>query len=173
MSKSTASTGDIEAYEDGKRMDPNTFRAASPAQTAKQIMIQKIREAEPRTSFFNRLRSQDRHARQTARCSASTRGAIIVNLGPHRRPRAAPGNRSTANSTDPGEPHPGAYVVRRAEKKRPEGSDHAPPRARIPISSRNSSPSKVPEIGDRIVEIKGIVREPGHRTKIAGVFFRT
>jgi N utilization substance protein A len=26
---------------------------------------------------------------------------------------------------------------------------------------------EVPEIGDRIVEIKGIVREPGHRTKIA------
>ena len=25
----------------------------------------------------------------------------------------------------------------------------------------------MPEIGDRIVEIKGIVREPGHRTKIA------
>ncbi|MGD0094682.1 MAG: transcription termination/antitermination protein NusA, partial [Planctomycetota bacterium] len=26
---------------------------------------------------------------------------------------------------------------------------------------------EVPEIGDRVVEIKGIVREPGHRTKIA------
>ena len=38
-------SGDIEAYEDGRRMDPNAF-GRIPAQTAKQIMIQKIREAE-------------------------------------------------------------------------------------------------------------------------------
>src|ERR1041385_3393921 len=38
-------TGDVEAYEDGRRMDPNSF-GRSPAQTAKQILIQKIREAE-------------------------------------------------------------------------------------------------------------------------------
>ena len=31
-------SGDIEAYEDGRRMDPNTF-GRIPAQTAKQIMI--------------------------------------------------------------------------------------------------------------------------------------
>src|SRR5437762_11724989 len=38
-------TGDIEAYEDGRRMDPNTL-GRIPAQTAKHIKIQQLREAE-------------------------------------------------------------------------------------------------------------------------------
>jgi len=43
--------GEIEAYEDGRRIDPATFGRIA-AQTAKQVMIQKIREAE-RGSIFD------------------------------------------------------------------------------------------------------------------------
>src|SRR5258707_524649 len=45
MVKINRLNGDIEAYEDGRRMDPSSFGRIA-AQTAKQIMMQKVREAE-------------------------------------------------------------------------------------------------------------------------------
>jgi len=152
-------TGDIEAYEDGKRMDPNSF-GRIPAQTAKQIMIQKIREAE-RDVIYNDYEAKiDTLVNGTVQ--RFDKGSIIVNLG--RTEGIVPRQEQVFNE----QYRPGdrirAYVVKVQKKGQ-----------KVMIILSRTHPNlvkelftvEVPEIGDRIVEIKGIVREPGHRTKIA------
>ncbi|HYG74713.1 MAG TPA: transcription termination factor NusA [Planctomycetota bacterium] len=152
-------TGDIEAYEDGRRMDPNTF-GRIPAQTAKQIMIQKIREAERDVIYTDYEAKIDTLVNGT--CQRFDKGAIIVNLG--RTEGIVPRQEQVFNE----QYRPGdrirAYVVKVQKKGQ-----------KVMIILSRTHPNlvkelftvEVPEIGDRIVEIKGIVREPGHRTKIA------
>ena len=152
-------TGDIEAYEDGRRMDPNTF-GRIPAQTAKQIMIQKIREAERDVIYTDYEAKIDTLVNGTVQ--RFDKGAIIVNLG--RTEGIVPRQEQVFNE----QYRPGdrirAYVVKVQKKGQ-----------KVMIILSRTHPNlvkelftvEVPEIGDRIVEIKGIVREPGHRTKIA------
>jgi transcription termination/antitermination protein NusA len=152
-------TGDIEAYEDGRRMDPNTF-GRIPAQTAKQIMIQKIREAERDVIYTDYEAKIDTLVNGTVQ--RFDKGAIVVNLG--RTEGVVPRQEQVFNE----QYRPGdrirAYVVKVQKKGQ-----------KVMIILSRTHPNlvkelftvEVPEIGDRIVEIKGIVREPGHRTKIA------
>ncbi|MCY3024260.1 MAG: transcription termination factor NusA [Planctomycetota bacterium] len=154
-------TGAIEAYEDGRRMDPNTF-GRIPAQTAKQIMIQKIREAERDVIYADYEAKIDTLVNGTVQ--RFDKGAIIVNLG--RTEGIVPRQEQVFNE----QYRPGdrirAYVVKVQKKGQ-----------KVMIILSRTHPNlvkelftvEVPEIGDRIVEIKGIVREPGHRTKIAVV----
>lgn len=152
-------TGDIEAYEDGKRMDPNTF-GRIPAQTAKQIMIQKIREAERDVIFSDYEAKIDTLVNGTVQ--RFDKGAVVVNLG--RTEGIVPRQEQVySEQYRPGD-RIRAYVVRVQKKGQ-----------KVLITLSRTHPNlvkelftvEVPEIGDRIVEIKGIVREPGHRTKIA------
>lgn len=152
-------TGEIEAYEDGRRMDPNSF-GRIPAQTAKQIMIQKIREAERDVIFSDYEAKIDTLVNGTVQ--RFDKGAIVVNLG--RTEGIIPRQEQVFNE----QYRPGdrirAYVVKVQKKGQ-----------KVMIILSRTHPNlvkelftvEVPEIGDRIVEIKGIVREPGHRTKIA------
>ncbi|HLX60122.1 MAG TPA: transcription termination factor NusA [Planctomycetota bacterium] len=152
-------TGDIEAYEDGRRMDPNSF-GRIPAQTAKQIMIQKIREAERDVIFTDYEAKIDTLVNGTVQ--RFDKGAIVVNLG--RTEGIVPRQEQVfSEQYRPGD-RIRAYVVRVQKKGQ-----------KVLITLSRTHPNlvkelftvEVPEIGDRIVEIKGIVREPGHRTKIA------
>jgi N utilization substance protein A len=152
-------TGDIEAYEDGRRMDPNSF-GRIPAQTAKQIMIQRIREAERDVIFSDYEAKIDTLVNGTVQ--RFDKGAIVVNLG--RTEGIIPRQEQVFNE----QYRPGdrirAYVVKVQKKGQ-----------KVMIILSRTHPNlvkelftvEVPEIGDRVVEIKGIVREPGHRTKIA------
>ena len=152
-------TGDVEAYEDGRRMDPNSF-GRIPAQTAKQIMIQKIREAERDVIYADYEAKIDTLVNGTVQ--RFDKGAIVVNLG--RTEGVVPRQEQVFNE----QYRPGdrirAYVVKVQKKGQ-----------KVMIILSRTHPNlvkelftvEVPEIGDRIVEIKGIVREPGHRTKIA------
>ncbi len=152
-------TGDVEAYEDGRRMDPNSF-GRIPAQTAKQIMIQKIREAERDVIYSDYEAKIDTLVNGTVQ--RFDKGAIVVNLG--RTEGVVPRQEQVFNE----QYRPGdrirAYVVKVQKKGQ-----------KVMIILSRTHPNlvkelftvEVPEIGDRIVEIKGIVREPGHRTKIA------
>lgn len=71
-------TGDLEAYEDGRRADPSQFGRIS-AQTAKQIMIQKIREAERDVIYSDYEAKIDTLVNGTVQ--RFDKGAIIINLG--------------------------------------------------------------------------------------------
>ncbi len=152
-------SGDIEAYEDGKRMDPNTF-GRIPAQTAKQIMIQKIREAERDVIYTDYEAKIDTLVNGTVQ--RFEKGSVVVNLG--RTEGIVPRQEQVySEQYRPGD-RIRAYVVRVQKKGQ-----------KVLITLSRTHPNlvkelftvEVPEIGDRIVEIKGIVREPGHRTKIA------
>ncbi|MEI6232589.1 MAG: transcription termination factor NusA [Planctomycetota bacterium] len=152
-------SGDIEAYEDGKRMDPNTF-GRIPAQTAKQIMIQKIREAERDVIYTDYEAKIDTLVNGTVQ--RFDKGSIVVNLG--RTEGLVPRQEQVySEQYRPGD-RIRAYVVRVQKKGQ-----------KVMITLSRTHPNlvkelftvEVPEISDRIVEIKGIVREPGHRTKIA------
>ncbi|MCW8133140.1 MAG: transcription termination/antitermination protein NusA [Planctomycetota bacterium] len=152
-------TGDLEAYEDGRRADPAQFGRIS-AQTAKQIMIQKIREAERDVIFGEYEAKIDTLV--TGTVQRFDKGSIVVNLG--RTEGIIPRQEQIFNE----QYRPGdrirAYVVKVQKKGQ-----------KVMIILSRTHPNlvkelfslEVPEIGDRIVEIKGIVREPGHRTKIA------
>jgi N utilization substance protein A len=152
-------TGDLEAYEDGRRIDPAQFGRIS-AQTAKQVMIQKIREAERDVIFSDYEAKIDTLV--TGTVQRFEKGAIIINLG--RTEGIVPKQEQVfSEQYRPGD-RIRAYVVKVQKKGQ---------KVLIIISRTHPNLVKelfsleVPEIGDRIVEIKGIVREPGHRTKIA------
>ena len=71
-------TGAIDATKDGVKMDPSELGRIS-AQTAKQVIIQKIREAE-RDSLFDEFEDQ-RADLVTGTVQRFEGGAVIVNLG--------------------------------------------------------------------------------------------
>ena len=159
MVKINRITGDIEAYEDGRRMDPSSFGRIA-AQTAKQIMMQKVREAERDVIYSDYEAKIDTLVNGTVQ--RFDKGSIVVNLG--RAEGMIPRQEQVFNE----QYRPGdrirAYVVKVQKKGQ-----------KVTIILSRTHPNlvkelftvEVPEIGDRIVEIKGIVREPGHRTKIA------
>ncbi len=152
-------SGELEAYEDGLRVDPGQFGRIS-AQTAKQIMIQKIREAERDVIYTDYEAKIDSLVNGTVQ--RFDKGSIIVNLG--RAEGVIPRQEQIFNE----QYRPGdrirAYIVKVQKKGQ-----------KVVIILSRTHPNlvkelfalEVPEIGDRIVEVKGIVREPGHRTKIA------
>jgi N utilization substance protein A len=152
-------TGDLEAYEDGRRIDPAQFGRIA-AQTAKQVMIQKVREAE-RDVIFGEFEAKI-DTLVTGSVQRFEKGSIIINLG--RAEAMAPKQEQVfSEQYRPGD-RVRAYVVKVQKKGQ-----------KVLIICSRTHPNlvkelfalEVPEIGDRIVEIKGIVREPGHRTKIA------
>ncbi len=71
-------SGAIEATKDGVKMDPSELGRIA-AQTAKQVIIQKIREAE-RDSLFDEFEDQ-RSDLVTGTVQRFEGGAVIVNLG--------------------------------------------------------------------------------------------
>ncbi|MBE7463910.1 MAG: transcription termination/antitermination protein NusA [Planctomycetes bacterium] len=152
-------TGELEAYEDGKRIDPAEFGRIS-AQTAKQIMIQKIREAERDVIFDDYEKRID--SLVTGTVQRFEKGNIIASLG------RAEGLVPKSEQIFSEQYRPGDRIRAFLVKVQKKGQ-------KVIIILSRTHPNlvkelfglEVPEIGDRIVEIKGIVREPGHRTKIA------
>ena len=130
------------------------------AQTCKQVMIQKIREAE-RGSIFEEY-SQRVGAVVTGTVSRYEGGALVVNLGRTEgfMPRSEqiigethhPGDRVRAMILDVREaPHQVKIVLTRSH----------------PDFIRRLFELEVPEVGERIIEIKALAREAGYRTKVA------
>src|SRR3954466_15214179 len=130
------------------------------AQTAKQVILQRIREAE-------RERKYEEYAGRegdivTGIIQQSDARYTLLDLGkveallpqaeqvPHERPE--PGTRLKA------------YIVE--VRKNPRGPQIVVSRTRPGLIKRLFG-LEVPEIADGIVEIKACAREPGHRTKIA------
>ncbi len=145
---------------DGEEVDPPDFGRIA-AQTAKQVIIQKIREAE-RDSLYDEFESQ-RGELVTGTVQRFEGGAVTVNLGNDKialLPRS---------EQIPGESHhPGERVRAIILDVRKVGQ-----RVKIILSRthpdfvRRLFELEIPEIADGVISIRALAREAGYRSKVA------
>lgn len=142
-----------------KKIMPKDFGRIA-AQTAKQVVVQRIREAE-RGLIFDRY-SEKENQMLPATVHRVDRGNVYIEMG--RAEGIIP-----AGETVPGE----RYSVNERLKvfvlevrKTNKGPQIVASRTH-PSMVRKLFEAEVPEIGEGIVQIKSIAREPGARTKIA------
>src|SRR5215207_2086953 len=152
-------SGQIEATKDGTRMDPAELGRIA-AQTAKQVIIQKIREAE-RDSLFEEFEDQ-RGDLITGTVQRFEGGAVTVNLG--KTDALLPRSEQI-----PGESHhPNERVRAIILDVRKVGQ-----RVKIILSRthpdfvRRLFELEIPEIADQIISIRALAREAGYRSKVA------
>jgi transcription termination/antitermination protein NusA len=131
------------------------------AQTAKQLILQKLREAEKR-SLYSEFKEKEGKAISGVIEKKDPNGNVYVNLGKIL-------GVMFKNETIPGEVYrPGQrmrfYVY--AVENTPQGVQVFLSRAH-PYLVPAIFTIEVPEISEGIVEIKGVAREPGIRTKMA------
>lgn len=142
-----------------KELEPVEFGRIA-AQTAKQVMIQRIREAESDVVFEEFMDKCNTLVNGVVQ--RIERGTVICNIGKTDAilPRQ---EQIPSESYRPGE-RVRCYVV--SVKKKGNKVIIILSRTH-PELVRELFEMEVPEIYDHIVEIKGLVREPGYRTKIA------
>lgn len=152
-------SGAITASLNGEPISMNDLGRIA-AQTAKQVMIQKIREAE-RGSIFEEF-VERKGTILTGTVSRFEGGALIVNVG--RTEGFLPRSEQI-----PGETHqPGERIRTLILDVR-----EAPHQVKIILSRshpdfiRRLFEIEVPEVAERIIEIKALAREAGYRTKVA------
>jgi len=152
-------SGQIEATKDGARMDPAELGRIA-AQTAKQVIIQKIREAE-RDSLFEEFEDQ-RGDLITGSVQRFEGGAVTVNLG--KTDALLPRSEQI-----PGESHhPNERIRAVILDVRKVGQ-----RVKIILSRthpdfvRRLFELEIPEIADQIIAIRALAREAGYRSKVA------
>jgi N utilization substance protein A len=152
-------TGDIKVFQGKKRLDSDEFGRIA-AQTAKQIIIQKIREAE-RDVIFGEYT-----AKVGTVISGSVhrfeKGDIVVDLG--RTEAVLPKKEQIPREIYKQGERVRAYVL--DVKKTGRGPQIILSRTHPGLVKRMFE-LEVPEIIEGIVEIKAIAREAGERTKIA------
>ncbi len=153
-------TGLISGTHNGVAMAPEEMAERIGAQTAKQVMIQKIREAE-RDHLFNEYDEQKGQL-VTGTIQRYEGGAATVSLQNVEAilPRG---------EQIPGESHHANERVRATVYEvRKSGS-------RVKVILSRTKPQlvqrlfeqEIPEIAEGVIEIRSIAREPGYRTKVA------
>ncbi len=152
----TYELGDFVDFE----ITPRNFGRIS-AQTAKQVVVQKLREAE-RENMFNEFSSKEHEVETGIVEKIDSRGNVVINLG---KTDAL----LTPKDQIPGESYyPGQRLKVFISKV--ELTTKGP---QVKISRTHYEMIKrlfeleSPEVFDGIVEIKNVAREPGSRTKIA------
>ena len=152
-------TGEIRAYEDERPVEMDEL-GRIVANVAKQVITQSLREGE-RDLLYDQFIGRHNTV-VSGTILRMERGAVIVNLG--RAEAVLPRDEQI-----PGEVYrPGATVRAYLLKVEKRGQ-----RVRLVLSRTHTGfvrelfIQEVPEIGDDLIEIKGIVREAGRRTKIA------
>ena len=152
--------GSISATHNGEQLDQEETVGRIGAQTAKQVIIQKVREAE-RDSLYNEY---DREIGQlvTGIVQRYENGTATVTL---------PNCEAILPRSEqiPGESHhPNERVRATVCEVRKAGS-----RVKVILSRTRAAlvgrlfEQEIPEIGDGVIEIKAMAREPGYRTKVA------
>ena len=152
--------GAIRGTHNGAAMDPAEISERIGAQTAKQVMIQKIREAERDALYdeYEELRGQlvtgviQRYEGGAATVALSNVEAILP------KGEQIPGETHHANERV----RATVYEVKKA------GS-------RVKVILSRTKPQlvqrlfeqEIPEIAEGVIEIRAISREPGYRTKVA------
>ncbi len=152
-------TGNVTATHNGQNLTPEVLGRIS-AQTAKQIIIQKIREAERDAQFEEFASRVGEIVHGTVQRQEG--GAVTVNLSKTEGilPRS---------EQIPGESH---HV---GERIRAVIVDVRKTNQRVKIILSRTHPDfvrrlfelEIPEIAERIIEIKALAREAGYRTKVA------
>ena len=152
-----------ERYEIGDeiqyRIDPKDFGRIA-AQTAKQVVVQSIREAERNNTYDQFIELKEKLV--TARVERVNEGRVYVSIG------NVECSLSKSEQVRGEELRPGQYIkvyVMDVQKK-PKGTQIFISRSH-PGLVRKLFELEIPEIADGTVEIKGIAREAGSRTKIA------
>ncbi len=151
--------GDISATVDNSPVDMKTLGRIA-AQTAKQVLIQKVREDE-RNSIFEEYSAKVGTV-MNGTISRIEGSALIVNIG--RAEAIMPRSEQI-----PGQTH---HV---GERIRGMILDVREERNQVRIVLTQTHPDyirrlfelEVPEVGERIIEIRALAREPGYRTKVA------
>jgi N utilization substance protein A len=152
-------SGEITAQCEGQQISMVELGRIS-AQTCKQVMIQKIREAE-RCSIFDEF-SERVGTIVTGTVARYEGGALVINLG--RTEGFLPRSEQIPGETH----HPGDRVRAMILDVR-----EAPHQVKIVLTRthpdyiRRLFELEVPEVGERIIEIKVLAREAGYRTKVA------
>jgi len=152
-------TADIKVLQNGVEIYDADFSRIA-AQTAKQVIFQKIREAE-RDAIFKEF-SEKIGSIITGEVHRIEGNNIIVSLGDVEAviPRREQIYQEEYHQGD----HIKAYVVE--VRKSYRGPDIILSRTH-PFFVKKLFEIEVPEISENIVEIKGVAREAGYRTKIA------
>ncbi|MFC1646371.1 transcription termination factor NusA [Candidatus Omnitrophota bacterium] len=153
-------TGEIRAFCENKVIKSIDFGRIA-AQTARQVMIQKIREAEKDVIYQEFLPKVGGIVSGTV--YRFERGNIVVDLF-GRTEGIVPRREQTQKEDFRQGDRIRTYVLE--VKKDPKGPQIILSRTH-PNMIRKLFELEVPEIYEGIVEIKGISREPGERTKIA------
>jgi N utilization substance protein A len=152
-------SGDISASVNGTPMSVRDLGRIA-AQTAKQVMIQKIREAERGSIYDEYL---DRKGQiVTGRVARFEGGSMVVDLG--RVEAVLPKSEQI-----PGESHQVDQRIRAMVldcKEQPSAVKVILSRTH-PDFIRAMFELEVPEVAERIIEIKALAREAGYRTKVA------
>ena len=152
-------SGDITASRNGKPVEMRELGRIA-AQTAKQVMIQKIREAE-RGSIYEEFLER-KGTVVTGTVSRFEGPALIVNLG--RTEGFLPRSEQIPGETH----HPGERIRCMILDVR-----EVPHQVKIVLSRshpdfiRRLFELEVPEVAERIIEIRALSREAGYRTKVA------
>lgn len=143
----------------GMKMDASDFSRIA-AQTAKQVIIQKVREAERETIFNEFIERKGELVNGIVR--RYERGDLIVDLG--RAEAILPQNEQAPREVY----RQGDRIKALITKIEMTGKGPQIVLSRVnPGVLAKLFEAEVPEIGEGIVEIKGVVREPGSRSKIA------
>ena len=152
--------GSISGTHNGVPLDPEETIGRIVAQTAKQVIIQKIREAE-RDALYDEYNEQIGQM-ITGVVQRYEGGAATVSLGNSEAilPRS---------EQIPGETHhPNERVRATVFEVRKAGS-----RVKVILSRTRSQlvqrlfEQEIPEIADGVIEIRAMAREPGYRSKVA------
>ncbi len=130
------------------------------AQTAKQVMIQKIREAERDTVFDEYLEMQ--HQSVSGTVTRVEGGAVLINLG------------KIEGILPRGEQIPGESF-RVGDRVRAIVLDVRKAGSRVKIILSRTHPDmvrrlfelEIPEVSDRIIDVRSLAREAGYRSKVA------
>jgi N utilization substance protein A len=152
-------TGDISAMVDGESMRVRDLGRIA-AQTAKQVMIQRIREAERGSIYEEYLERRGQIV--TGRTARWEGGSLVVDLG--RTEAILPKGEQI-----PGESHAADERIRALVLDVRE----QPSQVKIILSRTHPDfiralfDLEVPEVAEKIIEIKVLAREAGYRTKVA------
>jgi N utilization substance protein A len=152
-------TGDISVSKGGTLIDYREFGRIA-AQTAKQVLIQKIRENE-RTSIYDEY-AERKGQIITGSVARFEGGVLVVNLG--RSEGFLPRSEQI-----PGETHNNGDRIRCLVLDVRDAGNQ------VKIILSRSHPDfirrlfelEVPEVQERVIEVKALAREAGYRTKIA------
>jgi N utilization substance protein A len=153
-------TGEVTAFKEGEQIDIQQL-GRIPAQTAKQVMIQKIR-ADERESIYAEF-SQRKGTITSGSVIRYERGSVVVSLN-QRVEAVLPRSEQIMGQTH----RPGERIRAMILDVREISSQVKIILSRThPDFIRRLFELEVPEIAENVIEIRTLAREAGYRTKVA------